>query len=383
MSELRSWPRCRGLFISVLVLAGSAGLAQAQQGKPGGGGHTEAATNNLSYPAVHTVDPGTVPVWNVPVGILGTDYSFGCKKPETIGTTTYPNTSCVDAAGAALTADACTTEGGKCAGLPLNRIYWQKVNNNDWWAESMGTAGSQRPSYLDWGDSIESVTWKTTSNIRVETTPYTSVPEAMLGFEMWHVFGQGPDEQWGVRATDDTEPLLPYIYRSTIAIIHTPTAHLNIAKLEQGASPCPVSAPPGGSGFVLPWTGSSWTGAKQLRDITYTAELNVGGRYVYGYNWMLRRDQVEPWSKAGWWRLTFYTPDGSTLFDNLDIPKGPPEGIPGEPGPVMLVAEAETGPLYAPVIDVMNNLTYIDICIAEGGSGSGGGGGGKGGGGGH
>jgi len=389
MRILPIWRGSRGLFTSALILAASIGFAQAQQGKPGGGGgggHTEAATNNLSYPAAHTVDSATARVWNVPEGVLGIDYSYGCDKEEMVGTSTYPNTSCVDESENFLTAEACTAEGAKCAGLSLDRMYWQKVTTNDWWAESIGPSGPQQTSYLDWGDSLEGVTWKTTSNIRVETTPFAAVTPSLVGYQMWHVFAQGPDEQWGVRTTDDGT-LRPYVYSSPFAIIHTPAARLNIAKLEEGASTCPTTVPPGGSGFVMTWTGSSWAEAMQLRDIPYTAELNVGGKYVYGYNWMLRRDQIEPWNKAGWWRLTFYTSDASVLFDTPGIPLTPPPSAPSEPPPLAVapqgmgaLAEAETGTLYVPVIDAVNKLTYIDICVAAGASGSGGGGGGKGGG---
>lgn len=382
MMELQSLLNPQSLVLAALLVAGGLGTAQAQHnggGGGGGGGHTEAATNNLSYPAAHTAEAGTAAVWNVPGGTLGITYSFGCNQPEVVGTTTYPNTSCVDDLGKVLTAEACTAVGGKCAGQALNRIYWQKVTVNDWWADSIGPTGALNPRFLDWSDGLESVTWKATSTIRVETTPFAPVMPVLRGYQMWHVFAQGPDEQWGVRATDQEVPI-PYMYQSPVAIIHTPAARLNISKLEPGASTCPAGRPTA----PLTWTGSSWLEAKLLRDIPYTAELNVGGKYVYGYNWMLKRDVIEPWSKAGWWRLTFYTSDSSTLFDDPTIPLGPPPAIPGEPGGPMagssFVAAADSGPLYVPVIDVANNLTYLDICIAEGGSGSGGGGGGKGGG---
>jgi hypothetical protein len=37
--------------------------------------------------------------------------------------------------------------------------------------------------------------------------------------------------------------------------------------------------------------------------------------------------------------------------------------------------EGESGPLYQPVVDLANQLTYIDICISEGTRGGGGKGG--------
>lgn len=99
----------------------------------------------------------------------------------------------------------------------------------------------------------------------------------------------------------------------------------------------------------------------------------MGGKYVYGYNWALKRDEVAPWDKGGWWRLTFYTPDRSIVFTNAAIPTTPPPVVPSTPL-IFTILAGDTGPLYAPVIDVANNLTYIDICVSDtAGGGKGGG----------
>jgi hypothetical protein len=86
------------------------------------------------------------------------------------------------------------------------------------------------------------------------------------------------------------------------------------------------------------------------------------------------------WNLAGWWRLTFYTPAGDVLFPNPAIPLMPPTLPTPEPltatslAAVMAAAteEGDTGPLYVPVVDSVNHLTYIDICIKSGGGGGGG-----------
>lgn len=378
-------------------------------------------TNNLSVPAVHTVDTPILPVWNVPGGTLNESYSFGCDIPESVGNFSYPNTSCVDyTTGLFLTAEACTAVGGPCAGYAVDRIYWQKVDINDWWAESQGPVTPVTAAYLDWGDNLESVSWSERSIIRVETTPWASLlpwnptpydptletceeaairqaldPElvCLLGYQMWHAFGQGPTELWGVRATLDTYPV-PYAYLSPFAVIHTSGAHINIAKLEAEAETCPTA--PGGT----PPTGFYWDDSLTppqwqalvaedddpclLRDTTFTSELNVGGRYVYGYNWTLKRDalptECSDWAKSGWWRLTYYTEDGDVFFDPANPvvePLAAPPSVPAAPGVMTLEADEE-GALYVPVIDYADNLTYIDICI-EPKTGGGGGGGGQGG----
>jgi hypothetical protein len=283
-----------------------------------------------------------------------------------------------------LEAEECTAQGAKCAGYPVSRIYWQKVATNYWKAETTGPETSVTADFLDWGDNLESRSWTTTSSIRVETTPFEDhstnpTPAVKRGYQMWHVYGQGPSEVWGVRAQagDDTSPpTAVYYYDSPYAIINTGSAKLHMAKLGASSPSCPTTYTP--SGFSGTWTYDpvkgqyTWgPGSCTLRDTGYTAELNVGGKYVYGYNWQIRNDRLNcgtDWVMPGWWRLTFYTP-GVVVFDNAAIPTGPPTLPPAVPLTLSLLAEEEGDALYRPVIDTVNNLTYLDICIKSSGGG--------------
>jgi hypothetical protein len=358
----RRLPLALGL---ALALALTAPFAQAQGGG-GGGGHTEKATANLSYPAAFsdaTVTLNGTPGEATFTGTLGTTWSYGCAVPED----EFPNTSCVLADGTVMTYDECVL---RCGATMVERIYWQRATGVAWQAESVPAGTLQWPAtFLDWGDNLESVSWTTRSTIRVETTPFTtlldpalcaSVPAAegcRRGFQMWHVFGKGTDELWGARATN-AEPPLPYAYESPYAIEHTASARLNIAKLEAGTSACPTAYTP--SPYNPTWDPltSQWSDSCLLRDTPFTAELNIGGKFVYGYNWRLKRDVMCPgWSKAGWWRLTFYAP--TVLFNDAAIPLVPPTLPPAAP----VVTAEPGGTLYRPVIDTSNNLTYIDICV--------------------
>lgn len=361
-----------------------------------GGGEETVVGNNLSYPAILTSQPG-----KAYTPFAGTSFVWGCDRPSG----DYPNTACVDASGAPLTPDACVAEGGPCNGFTvatLERIHGQKTTGNTWSADTAGveiagtavTGISVPASYLDWGDSLESTTWKTNSIIRVETTPFADVTKltftglpsttTLLGYQMWHIFAQGPDEQWGVRVINDGTA--PYTYQSQNPIIYTTDARLNITKVAStpgGICPADGVKP---AGYPTPiWNISSgigtWSGTTELRDISFTPELNVGGKWVYGYNWQLRRDVFQ--NKAGWWRLTFYSPSRAVAFDQL-IPvttTAPliPTATVGYPTASAISIAAETGPLYVPVVDYGNNLTYLDICITEqtGNKGGGGGGGGR------
>jgi hypothetical protein len=188
------------------------------------------------------------------------------------------------------------------------------------------------------------------------------------------VFGQGTTELWGVHALSAAQP---YVYESPYAFIVTPTARLNMAKLEAGASTCPTEYEPSELSAVWNPVTSRWSDTFFLRDIPYTAELAISGKFVYGYVWNLRKDPMPTGasSKAGWWRLTFYSPD--VLLNGSQPIELVPPILPGSaPAELPIVAAAEgeeeegdTGPLYRPVIDPVNNLTYIDICIVEGQSG--------------
>lgn len=382
-------PAAVGLATVVMGTFLSSSFSQAANGGiTGPGGGEELSGNNLSYPAILTSSLG------LPYKpFTGTAFVWGCDRPDG----DYPNTACVDALGAALTPDACVAEEGPCAGFTtatLERIYGQKIISNTWSAATLGveiadtTPISVPASYLDWGDNLESTTWKTNSIIRVETTPFADIsklsftklaPETtLLGYQMWHIYEQGPDEQWGVRVTNDGN--LPYTYQSQFPIIYTSDARLNITKVaETPGGLCPTDGVKP-AGYPTPaWTISSgigtWTGTQELHDITYSPELNVGGKWVYGYNWQLRRDVFQ--NKSGWWRLTFYSPNQAVAFDPtrfVAMTAAPtPTPSAGYPAPAVSVTE-ETGPQYTPVVDFANNLTYLDICITaqSGGGGKGG-----------
>jgi hypothetical protein len=382
--------------IWLALAAGATALAAAPPDVGGGGGEEgETATNHLSYPAVNTEGPAVTNSFSATVDTLGVTYSFACNKPETVGTTTFPNTSCVTTDGSKfLTASECTATGAACEGLPVERIYWQKVASNVWTAATASSTLPVKAEYVDWADNLESVTWKTTSVIRVETTPFAAdlVP-TLTGYQMWHVFGKGTDESWGVRTTLDK---LPYTYQSPFAIIYTSKAKLNITKVSGADRSCDA----GGSGYTGTWDdylGWMGLGSWKVSVIDYTPELNVGGKYVYGYNWNLRSLNTSV-DKAGWWRLTFYTTNDIVDFSTFLVTDGtryaPPDLSIYPPSPTSVtpafaaIAPAaedggeeggEEGGAYTPVVDPVANITYIDICLSEGtGSGGGGGGGGSG-----
>jgi hypothetical protein len=275
ISLLRRWPRWCAVVAAVVavallgVSAPSLAAKGGTKGPPTGG---ETAGNNLSFPALQTESANSVAAnWATPATpVLGVHYSYGCDIPEAVGQFSYPNTSCVDDPenpAVYFTAEQCVAAGNPCAGLTtadLSRIYWQKVDVNEWWADDEGILGqipdSADVAYIDWGDALEAVSWTERSVIRVETQPYGSTipgfdPEfdictdpllCKTGFQMWHVSGQGITEHWGVRATDAS---VSFNYSTPFQIIKTTNARLNLTKLEADTATCSM---PGGNPGDLP-----------------------------------------------------------------------------------------------------------------------------------
>ena len=428
ITRLNRWPRApsvtAALFAAALVAFSGPGFAAkgGEQGPPTGG----EAGNNMSTPAIQTESASTiVAYWTVPATAeLGVHYSYGCAAPQSSGSFNYPNTSCVDNLdnpSVYYDAAECVAAGNPCEGQDVSRIYWQKVVENEWWADDDGISGSvpnfAYVDHVDWGDALEAVSWNERSVIRVETQPYSSTipdydptlgpcwtasgtPEVdcKVGLQMWHVAGQGITEHWGVRSTDAAEAL-SFNYDSPFQIIKTTNARLNLTKMAAGDALC--SMPGGNSGELPPvigdWNGSEWGDTCTLSDAPYSVETSVGGKYVYGYNWRMRdvdlSNLCSGWLKTGFWRLTFYAPD-DVVFDDASAPNvAPPSSLAVPrvlprtefndvyPSPVVMSEEGEDegdDRLYQPVVDSDNNLTYLDICIIgkEGGGANGGGGGG-------
>lgn len=367
------WPILGGVLGIALIALGSLVLAAkgGDQGPPVGG----EASNNLSVPGVQTQASTSIAAYWAPPGEpeLGVHYSYGCDKGESDGQFSYPNTSCVDSLTQPTvyyTAKECTDDilPSPCQDMAVERIYWQKVESNEWWADDTGVSPNVATvDYVDWGDALEAVSWTESSVIRVETQPWTETidgfdptiadpalndcaeaaaaagldPElaCKIGLQMWHVSGQGITEHWGARASD-VAPFDSFNYDTPFQITKSTEARLNLTKLGPGSAVC--SMPGGNPGDdppeVTEWNGSGWVGTKgtdvcQWYDEEYSVETSVGGKFVFGYNWRMRDVELkalcgEDWEKTGFWRLTFYAPKGDVIFDNAEAPNVAPSAVP-------------------------------------------------------
>ncbi|MGA9752751.1 MAG: hypothetical protein WBS54_13285 [Acidobacteriota bacterium] len=345
------------LAILAVLLFGAPALAQGYGGGSGGsgggpgggGGEVETTGNNLSYPVV-LVGGGTLSFREPPAGL---DYSL-------MGYYWY---GWIDPMGVQVACDPALLPCPPPDVDPslVSRIYIQKDAYSVWQAAHMMSGDPVAAAYLDWSDNLEATLWSASSVVRVETVPFASTPAA-LGFQMWWASGKGIDEVWGAR-TSNADPPLPteYPFSPNYATIYSTEAWLTLQKLEAGGGS--QSAPPDTSGYIWNAAAHKWdnVAGQTVRVEPYTAEINVGGKAIYGYNWNLKREVMSVGeTKEGWWRLTFSTSANNILIGADTVLTPPPPAV--APADLMFMAK----------VDPVNNVTYIDIFLkaAKGGGGS-------------
>lgn len=242
--------------------------------------------------------------------------------------------------------------------------YHQRDEDNEWQAESVDWSGTPVDvTYVDWGDNLESRDWNTTSKVRVEVVLYQDLAVPLRGYEMAYVSGQGVTEVWGTNGAQ---------YDSYEATVYSHNARLVIQKLPFPPDKCLLNWDSsnarwrGDAGEPL-FNGGVWMDADGPG--YYSAEINVGGKVIYGYNWDVKKNG----EGAGHYRITFALDPVNghiplnTFFQTTQVKLADDAADGGSGG-------------GAAVVDHANNLTYIDVKIV---SRSGGGKNGPGGGGNH
>jgi len=240
--------------------------------------------------------------------------------------------------------------------------YYQQEELNYWQAENAdGSAAPVQVSWIDWGDNMESQVWTIRSIVRTEVVLYKDLATPMTGYEMAYLWGDGIAEVW---ATNGVQ------YASSQATVYSWLARYTVQKL----TTVPYT-PEGGiidnSTLGLSWNGEThqWQGpvgatlynsavweaegvdGRALSTI-YSAELNVPGKVIYGWNWNVKRVN----DGLGYYRITFSMdpatgPDKTPVACNTFFADG-----------VTQILPANTGGGVAQ-IDYANNLTYIDMLI--------------------
>jgi hypothetical protein len=338
---------------AVLMTALAVAVAVPVPAEPGGGGHSDQGTNNLSFPVIWSDGvakalPGT---FGLPVFEGEYWYWWPCPEDAELG---------------------CKCEAGTEPGVCLDgtsppegyeTVYPQKTAGNVWQAESAeATDVPFVVDWIDWGDNLESVDWTTRSKIRTEVVLFQDLDPPLLGFEMRHVSGWGIDELWGTNTVT---------YDSAQATVYSACARFTIQGLD-GGPPFDDTTWDASAGEWVGndvgdtyFNGGVWEGGDGPG--YYSAELNIKGKIIYGYTWDARADEAS----EGYYRLTFSFDAGCGGVASLNTIFGDSTQI-MVPAEEEAVTESEPGGGGTPVIDTTNNLTYIDIFLYKKTGGGGG-----------
>jgi hypothetical protein len=302
------------LALSLLVPAGvlakgpPGGGGGGGGGEGGGGGHEETAGKNLSFPVI-AVDGFAIAPIAAPV--FGVTYAG-----------TYPGLSAAEVA--YLTANG--------------PWYPQKTTSNAWQADYM-SGSAVDVTWVDWGDSIESINPRVGYPARLEVTLYRALATPMTAYTMAVLENPSSSTELQGTNTDTYEIRYATITSSMPKLV---VQHLGAIDPE-----------------TLTWDGTRWvagTVVPRVVPVTFAPELNVGGRYIYGATQGGWRPDV-----AGRYRITFYIPSGSgvALTDATQI--GNYSDSFGAAG-----GEDHEGGVATPAVVPGHNLTYVDVIAASG-----------------
>lgn len=319
---------------------------------------SEVAGNNLSFPVIWA--EGTVKALRTPPAGIEEDGIF------LEGAWWYVwGEDPIDPQAPLFSCDPVTTEEacyGPVAPDDLYKAYLQKDANNYWMAYNEAATEVMNVDWIDWGDNLESVDWTNVSKVRTEVALYEDMPDPVLEYSMRHASGWGIDESHGLQTTVNND----IVYGpGTQATVYSEHARLTIQKITSTSPDMSWDAnahawvgdinAPVFSGAV--WEAGDGPGY-------YNAEINVKGKIIYGYTW----DVKTAGEGAGLYRITFsFDENGpatalNTYFDNNTAI------LLAEEEEVSAESDEETNGGVA-VIDVANNLTYIDVNITAGNSG--------------
>lgn len=288
------------------------------------------------------------------------------------------------------------------------KAYIQKDAGNEWQASNWTPDGTTIVDNIDWGDNLESIDWSIKSQIRTEVVLYKNVdPNLTTEYAMRHADSWGEDEVHGLQTT--LEDIIEY-GPGDKATVFTDNARLTIQKLsiENKDELYELDEQGNRIGSNLTWRkGEGWTesegyeGGDLVNDTPlfnmavheasdgpgyYNAEVNVKGKIIFGYTWNARKLN----DGEGYYRVTFSFDEDSgrelkTFFNNDTEILLPIEVLEKTSAKPIVTASDEDGDSGegtrggVAIVDVDNNLTYMDILIIGKTTGSGGGAGGGGG----
>ena len=339
----------------------------------------ETSTNNVSYPVI----------WSDGVSIL-------TPLPETDWTfapITAPASQCFmgDTGGLPVPEDAvCYYDGTVPA---LGHVWWlQQREANQWQAFNPLATQTVAVTGVDWGDDLESRdNFNTRSIIRTEVVLLKNVADDptsefnaadFLAFEMSGAVpgtANSPVEMHGTNYGGPENPALgtqtlidPTLVRPGFqATMYSACARFIIQKVVGDPASLQWNPADGHWGPVSAVNNPVFNGAiypDALAD-DYSAEINVSGTLIYGYNWNLRKTG----EGAGLYRLTYVLDGGGDVGGscNTHLNTYLADGTTG--APETEVVNVVTNPVATPAIvpaadpalnsDLGGGLSYIDVVI--------------------
>ncbi len=218
----------------------------------------------------------------------------------------------------------------------LDVTYYLQQTVNVWQADWVNGAGSPPVEVVsDWADALTHQVWDEHSLVRTEVVLFKSDFAAyqaaqatpLTGYAMSYLYGDGLAEIWGTPA-DPANPAMGTVIPADAATAYSSCARFRIEKLAWPADITnvptgiiPDTFAPGYDAYIASTFYNSSVYERYGVDgptAAYSAELNVPGKVIYGYNWDLAHfkppvapkitagfDWVTGVTKVGWWRLTF------------------------------------------------------------------------------
>ena len=292
-------------------------------GMPRGGsgsGHTSTLGNNLSFPLVFADE----------YGLTGAPLAFSPQPWLDFATALRPTATDVVDPWPFLSQQTIVS---------LNNVdYFPQKSTSTWQAQWRHEPGPPISVVADWGDNLTSASLTANKNIRIETVLYqdttvSNPTETMTAYNMTLLSGSGVTELYG---TDGTT------YASNRWHVFTITPRLRIQKLQGPGGPVDPNVQGFDAAVYESFGGDEGSAG-------YAPEVNVSGKLVYGYVWMLKQWPLTNAEKVGWWRITFSL-DQHAQFGS------PPVNVPNR---VFLTAldPSET----VATLDPGNNSTSIEI----------------------
>lgn len=321
---------CKTLFLyGLVVLIPLISISYGQgKGKGGGGGEDEGGYgNNLSVPTIFAEGRGLTG------DLTATSTGLRPLPGETIAPFFDPTATFIK--------DGIT--------------YYPQQTTSTWVAGWRDGLASGETVVVNWSDNLVKQKWTPRSVIRVETILYQNGPDSMTAYLMALLYGSGVTEMWGARGAT-------YTYSSLYRTVFSTNAALRIEKIAApGVSTMAKPVTP-----TLPFESAVYQSFGADGPGAYSAEVNVSGNLIYGFNWMLGQWNIPDSEKLGWWRITFkilptvnYNLDGAVQVVNRNVYLGSLDP-----------ADTVSGVLFPPVLR-NNSESYIDIEIVPNKSGGG------------